>query len=119
MKLSIGNSVWVEHRRRTIVRFLKNTKGNTIIEWASKHNIGVCVPTIWDEWKHGVDQTENRARNLCVCTKNFIVEIIRNMSVAARIPVKAVTKKEALEKISKKYPREQLRVFYARRHTRR
>jgi len=116
----VGSSVWVDNQKRTVTRLFKNVNGEIVLEWHSKHNVGGCIISIWNEWKDGVDLEENRARAACVCTKNFVVEVIRKtrshlQAVAARIQVKAVTKKEALDKIQKRYPNEKLRVFYARR----
>jgi len=119
-KTRVGDMVWVQNEARTITRLFQNKHGGGIVEWESRHNMGACMASIWQEWVDGVDLEENRARAACVCTKNFIVEIIRPTrshfeAVAARIPLKAVTKAEALEKVRKKYPNEKLRVFYARR----
>lgn len=63
----IGQSVWHDNRRKTIVRMPKNNKGETIIEWESqrpKWQVGTCTTFLWNEWRKNID--EKRRRGLTV-----------------------------------------------------
>jgi len=65
-----GQSIWHDNYKKTIKRLFKNSQNKTIIEWVSKqpgNNIGTVVPTIWNEWKNGIDQRDRRACDLCAC----------------------------------------------------
>lgn len=67
MELMIGQSLWYETQKRTIKRLLKNNKGAQIIEWESRHNVGVVLPSVWIEWKANVNPNVRRVASQCVC----------------------------------------------------
>ena len=67
MNYKIGQSLWFEGQKKTIRRLIKNINGVTIIEWESRHQTGVTMTGIWEEWLNNIDQNERRASKLCVC----------------------------------------------------
>ena len=67
MEYSVGQALWYDGQKMTIRRLLKNMKGAIIIEWESKHQVGVVIPSLWEEWRAGVDPEVRRANAQCVC----------------------------------------------------
>lgn len=67
MEYMTGQSIWYNDQKITIRRLLKSFKGATIIEWESRHNVGVVMPSIWKEWKDNVDPDIRRVNEQCVC----------------------------------------------------
>jgi len=59
----VGQCIYYEDRKLTIIRLLKNVNNKDIIEWEShkpNHQHGVCIPSLWTEWKNGLDKTVRR-----------------------------------------------------------
>lgn len=67
MQYMVGQALWHDGGKLTIRRLLKNVKGATIIEWESQHNVGAVIPSVWEEWKAGVDPETRRANEQCAC----------------------------------------------------
>lgn len=50
----------IKREVRKVIRLLKNTQGRPIIEWESPKNMGVCIPSTWDDWCNDIDENKRR-----------------------------------------------------------
>jgi len=65
--MKIGDMVDYDNEIRQITRIFNNEKEKPVIEWVSEKTMGVVLPSIWQEWKDGVDPKLRRVNDDCAC----------------------------------------------------
>ncbi len=50
--------------KRKVIRLLKNNLGQPIIEWESSKNMGICMPSTWQDWCDDVNENEHRGASI-------------------------------------------------------
>ena len=55
--IKVGETAKVEGDQVSVVSIGKNITGDPIIHYAGKRSEGVCVPSLWVEWRDGIKRT--------------------------------------------------------------
>lgn len=61
-RLKVGDKIEVNKKIQTITSITKNVDGNPIVMWSSKQFVGGCTPSVWEEWKSGVNMHKRRGQ---------------------------------------------------------